>query len=307
MKDFNWSDLRGFLAVVRTGRLTVAAQSLNIDHSTLSRQIARLESALETRLFDRHPAGYSLTAAGEWLVAQAEEVERISVGIQTQLADRILSLSGSIRIGSPEGFGTCFLAPRIGRFASAHPDLEIELIANPQVVRLNKREAEMAIVNFCPREGHLHAHKLTEYELGLYAAKHYLDRHAPIGRQDDIRAHPFIGYIQDLLPTVTHAYLEEVEKGVVPKFRTSNILTQLAATREGAGLCVLPCFMADPEPGLVRLFPAEIRVLREFWLVVHSDLRHTARLRAMADFLTREVRNERALFLPEPAPGAKAV
>ena len=303
MKDFNWSDLRGFLAVVRAGRLTIAAQALNIDHSTLSRQIARLEQSLRTKLFDRNPAGYVLTGAGEWLVAQAEEMERISVGIQTQLTDRILGLSGSIRIGSPEGFGTCFLAPRIGRFVKAHPDLEIELIANPQVVRLNKREAEMAVINFCPREGPLHAHKLTEYELGLYVARHYLDRNAPIGSRGDIRAHPFIGYIQDLLPTVTHAYLEEVERSIVPQFRTSNILTQLAATREGAGLCVLPCFMADREPGLVRLFPAEIRVIREFWLVVHSDLRHTARLRAMTDFLTREVRDERALFLPEPAPG----
>ena len=298
MNGFDWNDLRAFLAVVRTGRLTVAAQKLHVDHSTLSRQIGRLEAALSVRLFDRHPSGYALTTAGEWLVKQSEIIESLTIGIQSRLTDQVLGLAGSIRVGAPEGFSSYFLAPRIGRLASQHPELEIELIANPRVVSLPKHEAEMAVTNFCPKEGRLHASKMTDYELGLYASARYLAGHVPVRRREDLQAHTFIGYIPDILPTFTHTYLSEVGQAINPRIRISNILTQLAATVSGVGICVIPCFMASREPELVRLLAEEIRIFREFWLVIHSDSRDIARVRMTADFITRTVHDERSLFLP---------
>ncbi|MDR3472190.1 MAG: LysR family transcriptional regulator [Devosia sp.] len=298
MHDFDWSDLRAFLAVVRTGRLTVAAQRLQVDHSTLSRQIGRLEAVLKARLFDRRPSGYVLTNAGEWLVKQAEIIESVTIGIQSHLADRVLGLAGSVRVGAPEGFSSYFLAPRIGRFSSLHPELEIELIANPRVVSLSKREAEIAVTNFCPKEGRLYASKMTDYELGLYASRQYLAQHPPPLCREDLRAHTIIGYIPDILPTFAHAYLSEVGQALNPRIRISNILTQLSATLGGVGICVIPCFMASREPDLVRLLADEVRIFREFWLVIHSDLRDIARVRTTADFITQAVRDERRLFLP---------
>lgn len=299
MQTFDWDDLRTFLAVARAGRLTVAAQRLGVDHTTLSRKIARLESSLKTRLFDRRPAGYLLTDAGEWLVREAEEIESRTVGIQSKLTDRILGLSGAVRIGAPEGFGSSFLAPRLERLTGAHPGLEVELIANPRVVSLSKREADIAITNFCPKEGPLYARKLTDYELGLYASRDYLAAHPPIGGAGDIPAHSFIGYIPDLLPTFAHDYLQEIRQNIAPRIRISNILTQYSATLGGAGLCVLPLFMAAGESRLVRLLPREIRIVREFWVVIHSDLRALARVRAAVDFVAQLIRDERSLFLPE--------
>lgn len=298
MRIFDWDDLRTFLAVARTGRLTVAAQRLGVDHTTLSRKIARLETSLKTRLFDRRPTGYLLTDAGEWLVKEAEEIESRTIGIQSKLTDRILGLSGAVRIGAPEGFGSFFLAPRLERLTGQHPELEIELIANPRVVSLSKREADIAITNFCPKEGPLYARKLTNYELGLYATRRYLETHPPITCGGDIPGHTFIGYIPDLLPTFAHAYLQELGQTILPRVRISNILTQFSATLGGAGICILPCFMTAGEPELVRLLAGEVHIIREFWLIIHSDLRALARVRAVADFMTKSIHDERRLFVP---------
>lgn len=300
-RDLDWDDLKAFLAVMRAGRLTAAAKSMRIDHSTLSRRIHRLEKALQTRLFDRLTGGYRPTAAGEQLLREAEAVESLTIGIQSRLSDGASQLTGAVRIAGPEGFGTYFLAPRLGRFTADHPGIEIELIAKPGVVSLSRREAEMAVTNICPQKGPLHASKLMDYELGVYASSAYLSHHPEIRQPRDLAGHDFIGYIEDMLPTAAHDYLQEVAKSITPKVRISNILTQLGAAGGGVGLCVLPCFMCASQPDLIRLLPSEIRIIRSYWLVIHSDLRRLPRVRAAADFITDAVRAERDLFLPDQA------
>lgn len=297
-RDLDWDDLKAFLAVMRAGRLTAAARAMRIDHSTLSRRIKRLEAALQTRLFDRMTGGYRPTAAGEQLLREAEAVESLTIAMQSRLSDQTAQLAGAVRIAGPEGFGTYFLAPRFGRLTAEHPGIEVEMIAKPGVISLSRREAEMAVTNICPQRGPLHASKLTDYELGVYASSSYLARHPKIRNQRDLAKHDFIGYIDDMLPTAAHDYLREVDKSIAPKVRISNILTQLAATRGGVGLCVLPCFMCASHPDLIRLLPTELRIIRSYWLVVHSDLRQLPRVRVAADFITEAVRAERNLFLP---------
>ena len=74
MADFDWNDVRAFLAVARSGRLTAAAARLGVDHSTLSRRIAALEHALKDNLFDLSPSGYTPTEPGRRLMQLAEEM-----------------------------------------------------------------------------------------------------------------------------------------------------------------------------------------------------------------------------------------
>ncbi len=129
--DFDWNDLRSFLAVVRAGRLTAAAQQLGIDHSTLSRRITALENALQVRLFDRMLTGYVLTEAGHSLVGEAERIEAVAIRISSELMDAKAQMSGPVRVATPEGFGTCFLAHHLPALAGRHPELALELIADP--------------------------------------------------------------------------------------------------------------------------------------------------------------------------------
>ena len=106
LSNFDWNDLRSFLAVARSGRLTVAAARLQLDHTTLSRRIGGLEHALKAKLFDRSPSGYTLTEQGRRLLPVAEEMERLALGASELVGGSATAVEGTVRIGSPEGFGS---------------------------------------------------------------------------------------------------------------------------------------------------------------------------------------------------------
>ncbi len=301
--DFDWSDLRFFLAVARTGRLTLAASRLGVEHSTVSRRLAALEATLGATLFDRSPQGYAITAAGERLLRAAEGMESLALTAQGEIGGADLGVTGMVRIGAPDGFGTFFLAPRIGALSRLHPGLDIELLAMPRVFSLSKREADLAISLSRPKEGRLHARKLTDYQLTLYASRAYLEREGAIATRADLNRHSFISYVDDLIYAPELDYLPVVAKELRPRLKSSNLIAQLMATRAGAGVCVLPAFMADGFCGtggtdLVPVLPGEVMLTRTFWLILHADIRDLARVRVVADFVVSEARKASALFLP---------
>lgn len=297
MANFDWDALKTFLAVARTGRLTVAAQRLGTDHTTVSRRIAGLEGALKASLFHRAPTGYTLTAHGERLLPIAESMETLSLSAQGEIGEADLSLTGAVRIGAPEGFGSYFLAPRLGAFAEAHPQLKVELVAIAGVFSLSKREADIAIHLSPPREGRLVARKLTDYRLGLYTSPAYLAAAPPLERRADLPAHRFIGYIEDLLQSPELDYLRQGDIPIDAQIKSSNLIAQLGAARAGAGLCVLPHFIAGTDERLVHVLPDQVSLERAFWLVIHADLKGLARVRETADFIVEQVASQRRLFL----------
>lgn len=293
---FDWDDLQSFLAVARSGRLTLAARRMGVDHTTLGRRLASLEQALGASLFDRHATGYSLTAQGEALLANAEAMEGMAMTIMEELAGSSAKLSGAVRIGTPDGFGSFFLAPRIGRLGALHPDLEVQLVAMPRLFSLSKREADIAISLAQPEAGRLHARKLTDYDLGLYASRAYLAAAATIASVADLPAHRFISYIDDLLYTPELDYLPLISRDIRPYLKSASLVAQFRAVQAGSGIAVLPCFLVAGESDLVRVLPEAVKLVRSFWLVTHSDLRHLSRIRVTADFIAEEVRRNARLF-----------
>lgn len=300
MRKFDWNDLQAFLAVVRAGRLTVAARQLGIDHSTLSRRIAGLEESLGVALFDRRSAGYALTVEGERLIPDAEAVESLAVRIHARGDDPAQGLTGSIRIGTPEAWGTYFLAPRLSLLAQRHPQLEVELIANPRLFSLSKREADIAISMTRPEQGRLYAHRLNDYELGIYAAREYLRGRPAVSDKAQLEAHPWVGYVDELMWSRELDYLSEISPALQPCIRISNIISQMAAVVGGAGLGVLPCFMARRDRQLVRLLP-EVKLFRSYWLITHADARDIVRVNVVADFIRERVDIEGAAFWMDEA------
>jgi DNA-binding transcriptional LysR family regulator len=298
MSRFDWDDLRFFLAVARAGRLTVAARRLGADHATVSRRISALEGALKAKLFERRPQGYALTEHGERLLSKAESMETQALAVSSEIGGADLALSGTVRIGTPEGFGTLFLAPRTAAFAAQYPDLEIQLIAMPRLLSLSKREADVAVSLAPPKEGRIVARKLTDYRLGLFATGEYLARHPAIGAAEDLHAHEMIGYIDDLIFTPELDYLDEISKGLRPRLQSSNLVAQMHAALADAGICILPHFAASLEPRLRPVLADKVSIVRSFYLIVHADLKDVARVRATMDFLVREVRAARSLFMP---------
>lgn len=294
--DFDWDHLKAFLAVARTGKLTAAARRLRTDHATVARKIAALEAKLRTRLFDRSPRGYALAAEGGKLLALAEEIEGLALAAAERVGGAGAQVSGSVRIGAPEGFGSYFLAPRLARLIDRFPRLNVELIAAPSVFSLSKREADLVVALSSPKGGRLVARKLVDFELGLFATADYLKTVPPIRGRGDLVGARFIGYISDLLYAPELDYIRDIHPDIGAAIESSNLVAQLRATLAGAGLCILPAFIARLHPELRPVLPAEIRLTRTLHLVAHADMRGLERIRAASDFLAAETAREREVF-----------
>lgn len=298
MQDFHWDDVRFFLAVVRSGTLVLAARRLGTDHTTVGRRLSALETALRARLIDRSPSGCSLTAHGERFLPVAEAMESVATEATETIAGSDVALSGTVRVGAPDGFGSWFLAPRIKYFCNQNPELEVQIVAMPRIFSLSKREADIAIGLSRPAEGRLVSRKLTDYSLGLFAGRGYLAAAKPIRTRADLVEHNFISYIDDLIFAPELDYMPQISRRVRPRLKSSNLIAQMQATIAGAGICVLPHFMANTEPRLLPVLPDSVTLTRTFWLIVHADQRNVARIRSVSDYIFELAHANRALLLP---------
>ena len=297
--NHNWDDLRYFLAVCRTNSFVAAANRLHVTHSTVSRRISSLETALETQLFLRTEKGCHLTPAGEALLPYAEQVETTSMSLVEHIHGKDSQLSGTIRIGAPDGLGNCFLATHLGQFQARHPHLEVELIAVPQYYSLTKREIDILITITRPTSSNIVARKITDYRLGFFAAQNYLSKWGEITERKDLSKHNLIDYIEDLLYDENLKFLTELAPGQKAKFHISTVVGQMNAIVAGMGIGVVPYFMAHAEPTLVPVMP-DLHTERGFWLQVNPESRQLARVRATIDFIVSRIDENRKLFITLP-------
>lgn len=295
----DWDHLRYFLELARTGRLQAAAQRLKVEYTTVARRIQQLEKTLGYTLFIRERQGHVLTEAGRQLLVQAERMEDACLHIALGVGSGEGSLSGSVRIGAPEGYGSFFLAPQLARLTQSHPNLSLDLVAVPRLVNLSRREADIVITIERPSRGPFVITKLTEYALKLYAAPDYLHRHAPIHSRDDLRQHSFVSYIDDLLMSQNLNYLNEVCQPARVAFRSTSLFGQLQAAQAGAGIGILPAFMAQQQAGLVPVLAESVQIVRTFWMLMPTDLKDVARMRSTWDFIRQQTQQQENLWMAE--------
>jgi DNA-binding transcriptional LysR family regulator len=300
-RRLNWDDLRFFLAVARSGTLSGAARRLAADHATVGRRVTGLEQALAVKLFERSVNGYSLTRHGERLLPIAQGMESEAERAQRDIASSEAGVSGTVRLSTLEGFGNFFLAPRLASFARRNPRLSIELVTIQQIVALSRREADVAITLSPPPSGRFVVERLTDYRLRIYGAAEYLALAHHVVTVDDLTRHPFVGYIDDLVFTRGLDYLDEVVPGLRARLQSSSLHAQLSLVAAGFGLAVLPDFIARHEPSLRCVLPDKVSLGRTYWMVSHSDVAESARVRALREFLHGEVAIAKDAFLAAPA------
>lgn len=292
----NWDDVRLFLAVARSGQFLAAAKRLNVNHATLSRRVTALEAALGTQLLARRPQGCELTEEGERFLAAAERMETEMLAAQAGLGRTGTAISGTVRIGAPDGFGVSFLAPRLGRLVSRHPELKLELVPVPRSFSISRREADIAITIDRPEQGRLVSSKLTDYTLGLYAAKTYLAAAGVPETVENLRDHRRIGYVEDLLYSASLDFTGEVMRNWNASLEISSATGQFEAVRSGAGIGILHNYIAARHAELVRLLP-QTTIRRAYWITFHESARDLARVRAVAAFIQELAATERRVFL----------
>lgn len=288
----NWDDLRFFLALARTGKLTGAGLRLEVDHTTVRRRIMALEESLGETLFARSPKGYALTDAGQRLVKHAEEIEsRMLIAQSDFQADRP-GLSGVVRVGAPEGLGAYVLANAVAELCEMNPQLEMQLTAAPRIMNLADREVDIAISVSRPTTGRLKARRIADYKLHLYASTDFVRRHAVISSVDDLKRVRGIGYIPEQIYDEELNYIPTVRGDLKPYLTSSSINVQLRLTLEGKGVCILPEFMARRHRALVRLLHDDIDIKRSFWMITHEDMGRLEKIRTCADFVAQRVKEE---------------
>lgn len=292
----NWDDVRIFLAVARAGQILGAARRLGLNHATVSRRVASLEEAMKAKLFRRLTTGSELTPAGESLLATAERMEADMIAARAAIDGEGDEVSGTVRIGAPDGFGVAFLAPRLGELTARHPQLAIQLVPVPRSFSLSRREADIAITVERPSEGRLVAGKLVDYSLQLYAARAYMEANGLPQTLADLPKHRLVGYVPDLLASASLDYAAEISPGWKASIAVSSALGQVEAVRAGAGIGILHTFIARAAPDLVPVPVAPV-IRRAYWLVYHESVRPLRRIQTVSAFIRAIVDGERAIFL----------
>jgi len=294
---FDWNDMRYFLELARRGKLAAAALRLGVDHTTVSRRIAALEKELRIELFDRENRAYKLNADGRRLMAYAERMEANSLALMDEVAPVATGPQGTVRLSTPEAFGSQFLVRHCMGFRQRNPGITLELVAETRSLNLSRREADAAITLARPSHGRIVSEKAGVYRLRLYAAPSYLQQHPPIVSLSDLKHHHFIWYVDDLLPLPELQMLDKAISDPHVIFRTTSVTGQANAAEAGLGIALLPCYLADRMKGLTTVLPSEISVLRDLWLVVHDDLRPEAHMDRVCTFLTTLIASERRTLL----------
>lgn len=296
MNQFDWDDLRIFLGVARAQSALEASYAMEINQSTISRRLRRLESDIGAKLFDRHSQGHRLTSAGHRLLEHVERMESTLAAVESDVFGDNMALTGEIRLGATEAFGSYFLAPHLAHFCTRHPAITVDLLPVPRHVNLSKREADASVTIDRPTNDSLVTSKLAEYRLLPYATPEYLRRSAPIRRVADLQAHRWIDYVDDLIFADQQFSLHKWLPTVKPFLRSTSVIAQFQAARSGLGMAILPCFLGNVTEGLVPVLPQDVDITRTFWLVAPAERRELARIKALWDYL-RRVADANAPFL----------
>lgn len=286
--DLRWDDLRVFLELHRLGTLTAAASRLGVHTSTAQRRLTALESSLGTRLFDRSPSGLTPTAAGEAMVPLATQVEEDVDTLRRSMVGRDQSPRGPVHLTAPEPLLPLLVGP-LAEFRRRYPDIDLQVSFSDRFYDLDRREADVALRPSATPPETAVGRRIADVAWAVYAAPASLD----INPQDTL---PWAIFGDELGRLSVAAWWRD-HHGQSPVHLTVNSVSamrQVVACSPCRGL--LPCFVGDPDPGLLRLHGPIDAPESGLWLLVHRDLRRAARVRALLDHLWQTLAGERALF-----------
>lgn len=286
----DWDHMRVLLAVHREGSLRRAAEFLRVNHATIARALSGAETALGTRLFDRSSRGLTLTQPGEMLLPHAEEMERHMLDVQRRLTGLDSEPSGRVRVSLPPSFGSDLFVPIVADFAKVYPDIRIDVIATNQISDLTRQEADVSIRVANRINDDLVGRRIVQYVEGAFATPDYLAQHPNlVDAQGEGAA--WIGW------GMNDGW---VARSPFPKAKVCHslpeIFLQISAAEAGLGMAFVPCFLGDLSDKLQRVPNAPVTPAYSIWILLHSDLRHTARVRAVVDFVADWLTARKQMF-----------
>lgn len=298
MDRLNWNDLHYFVYLVNQHTLSAAAEKLGVQHSTVARRVEKLEQALNIKLFNRMGKRYHLTEEGKLLYAQTCEVEE-SIDRLKRIANEQTALQGRVIISAPPVLAHTLLLPHLSKFYQRHPDICLCLQGDVHYSDLYKREADIALRLGRPSQDGLVIRKLTDVYYRLYVHQSvYHQYHLPLPQQQ-------LAFIEFKANPKLFAWAKHIQQQVNARvvFSSNDFYMTKQAICLGIGMGFLPEFMVAQSDNLIVLNPVDWVVAglsenndvvtmpayqtAELYLVMHSDVRRAARVRAVADWLIR--------------------
>ncbi|MCO4824123.1 MAG: LysR family transcriptional regulator [Amylibacter sp.] len=284
MQTFDWTLLQSFLAVAETGSYSAAARASQRSQPTIGRHVEQLQSQLGATLFQRASTGYVLTQTGTALVDHARAMQAAAAKISLITEGRAEDVRGTVRVTASEIVATYILPEIFAQLLAQEPELQIELVATNSTENLSLREADIAVRMVQPEQQDLIARKLGDINLGLFAAQSYLDRAGHPTSLADIGKHIIIGYDKSDLMIRGMLAFGMAAKREDFAFRVDNQVAYLEAVRAGVGIGASQQRQAKIY-NLIPVLPDLIIPPLPVWLTAHSELRTSARVRRVFDFL----------------------
>lgn len=283
----DWSLVRSFLAVLRSGSLSAAARATGLAQPTVGRHVAQLETALGHSLFTRSSGGLVATQAAMALRSHAEAMEAAMAALvrTSERNSDHTAPCGTVRITASEIIGVSVLPAMLNDIRLRYPDIIFELVLNNRSDDLLRRSADIAVRMVRPTQQGLHARKVGEVALQFFAHRRYLERFGlPTTLQSLSKAH-LIGFDRDDFSA------RSVVAGELPisrdqfAFRCDSDLGQQAAIHAGLGIGVLQTAIARRHGELVPVLADQIQFKLDVWLIIHEDQRSQPAIRAVFESL----------------------
>jgi DNA-binding transcriptional LysR family regulator len=294
-----WSDFRILLALARAGSLVGAARALQVDNSTVSRRLAALEEAVGAKLLIRSGRELSWTPEGRTLLGAAEAMEASTTAALRSVRAAKVEVEGCVRVSVAPAFVQVLLRMLTPSLRQAHPALHVELRSAYQRADLARGDADIAVRMARPEEPALLARRAFDCAWFVYATPAYLDSRGQPHSFDDLAQHDLVLYAEQLHSAPPTRWLEAYRSSTRAASRVDSLETACHAAMAGAGVAVLPAFVADPEPELVRVFPDRVSV-NTGWIVHHESVRDTSRVRVVADALLAFFQAHESMFAGTP-------
>ena len=287
----DWDKLRIFHAVADAGSLTHAGDTLHLSQSAVSRQVRALEESLNTTLFHRHARGLILTEQGELLFDATKSMNKRLEAAAARIRDSEEEVFGELRVTTTIGFGTLWLAPRLPKLYEQYPDLKIDLMLEERVLDLPMREADVAIRMKEPSQADLIRKRLMSVRMRLYATQAYLDQRGTMADIEEIANHRLICQSPASAQVSAGATLVQhlLSYDAPSMFTVNNYFGVLQGVLNNLGIGVLPDYVTDDFPDLIRVLPdlesGEVPV----FLAYPEELRQSKRIGAFRDFVQEEI------------------
>ena len=281
----NWQDIHIAYHVAKLGTLSAAATHLAVHHSTVLRHVDALEKRLDCTLFHHHARGYSVTEAGQLLFKEAQQTQERFDRMLGRLAGQNARLSGTLVITSVSSFSP-ILMPVIARFIELHPQVQVELVSDSRIFKLEYGEAHVSVrPGAQPKDADYVVQLLQKNQSTLYASQAYVDKYGSLTSLQDIAGHHFIGNIHALNNIPMMRWLNGHVDASQIHFRGSDFSAMMDAGIHGLGIVGLGCNIASTKPGLLAQLTPPPEWDNDLWLVTHRDIHRSPKVQAFTQLL----------------------